>query len=175
LTAAVNQHGAPGVALLDIKGDTETLLRNARKQALHLMLAGIATIGLLLGVSLGSAGAAARTLLPVLAAMLTTTGTLLALGIQLNLFHLISLLLVLGIGLNYALFFQRRAENPESAQRAGLAVGLCGMTSLAAFACLTFTPIPVLHAIGLTVLLGTLYSLFYAAAWRPNSAMPDPG
>jgi predicted exporter len=175
LTAAVNQHDAPGVALLDIKGDTETLLRNARKQALHLMLAGIATIGLLLGVSLGSAGAAARTLLPVLAAMLTTTGTLLALGIQLNLFHLISLLLVLGIGLNYALFFQRRAENPESAQRAGLAVGLCGMTSLAAFACLTFTPIPVLHAIGLTVLLGTLYSLFYAAAWRPNSAMPDPG
>ena len=175
LRDAVKQHEAPGVALLDIKGDTETLLRHARKQALHLMLAGIATIGLLLGVGLGSAGAAARTLLPVLAAMLTTTATLLALDIRLNLFHLISLLLVLGIGLNYALFFQRRAENPESAQRAGLAVGLCGMTSLAAFACLTLTPIPVLHAIGLTVLLGTLYSLFYAAAWRPNNAMRNPG
>ncbi|HEX7972050.1 MAG TPA: permease-like cell division protein FtsX, partial [Thiobacillus sp.] len=175
LTAAVDRLGAPGVALLDIKGDTETLLRNARKQAWHLMLAGIATIGLLLGVGLGSAGAAVRTLLPVLAAMLTTTATLLALGIRLNLFHLISLLLVLGIGLNYALFFGRRAEDPESARRAGLAVGLCGMTSLAAFACLTLTSIPVLRAIGLTVLLGTLYSLFFAAAWRPNNARHDPG
>jgi predicted exporter len=175
LTAAVSQHDAPGVALLDIKGDTETLLRNAREQALHLMLAGIATIGLLLGLSLGSVSAAAKVLLPVLAAMLTTMGTLLALGIRLNLFHLISLLLVMGIGLNYALFFQRRAENPEAAQRAGLAVGLCGMTSLAAFACLTLAAIPVLNAIGLTVLLGTLYSLFYAAAWRPNSGMRNPG
>jgi predicted exporter len=166
LTAAVKQHRAPGVVLLDIKGDTETLLRNTREQALHLMLAGIVTIGLLLRFSLGSARAAASTLLPVLAAMLTTTAALLALGIRLNLFHLISLLLVLGIGLNYALFFQRRAENEESARRAALAVGLCGLTSLAAFTCLTLAPIPVLRAIGLTVLLGTLFSLFYAAAWR---------
>lgn len=175
LTAAVKQHGAANVALLDIKRDTETLLSNARQQALTLMLAGIATIGLLLWVGLGKAGAAARTLLPVLAAMLTTTATLLALDIRLNLFHQISLLLVLGIGLNYALFFQRRDENPESAQRAGLAVGLCGMTSVAAFACLTLTRIPVLHAIGLTVLLGTLFSLFYAAAWRPHNSMLNRG
>lgn len=175
LTAALDQSRAPGVALLDIKGDTETLLRNARKQALLLMLAGIATIALLLGIGLGSASAAARTLLPVLAAMLTTTAALLALGIRLNLFHLISLLLVLGIGMNYALFFQRRAENEEAAQRAGLAVGLCGLTSLAAFSCLALTSIPVLHAIGLTVLLGTLFSLFYAAAWRPNGAPSNPG
>jgi predicted exporter len=175
LTAAVKQHPVPGMALLDIKGDTETLLRNAREQALHLMLAGIVTIGLLLRFSLGSARAAATTLLPVLAAMLTTTATLLALGERMNLFHLISLLLVLGIGLNYALFFQRSTENPESGQRASLAVGLCGLTSLAAFTCLMLTPIPVLHAIGLTVLLGTLFSLLYAAAWRPNNATSNRG
>jgi predicted exporter len=175
LTTAIDQHRAPGVALLDIKGDTETLLRNARKQALLLMLAGIAMIALLLAIGLGSVGNAIRTLLPVLAAMLTTTATLLALGIRLNLFHLISLLLVLGIGMNYALFFQRRAENEEAAQRAGLAVGLCGLTSLAAFSCLALTPIPVLHAIGLTVLLGTLLSLLYAAAWRPAVAPNNPG
>jgi predicted exporter len=166
LTAAVKQHRAPGMALLDIKGDTETLLRHARKQSLHLMLAGVVSIGLLLRFGLGSTRIAARTLLPVLAAMLTTTAALLALGERLNLFHLISLLLVLGIGLNYGLFFQRGAENPEAAQRAALAVGLCGMTSLAAFTCLMLVSIPVLHAIGLTVLLGTLLSLFYASAWR---------
>jgi predicted exporter len=166
LIAAVNQHPVTGMSLLDIKGDTETLLRNAREQALLLMLAGVGTIGLLLWFSLGNARVAAMTLLPVLAAMLTTTASLLALGERLNLFHLISLLLVLGIGLNYALFFQRRAESPESARRATLAVGLCGLTSMGAFTSLALTPIPVLHAIGLTVLFGTLFSIFYAATWR---------
>jgi len=167
LVEAVKQHPVPGMSLLDIKGDTESLLRSAREQALYLMLAGIATISVLLRVSLGSVRVAAITLLPVLAAMLTTTATLQVLGEQLNLFHLISLLLVLGIGMNYALFFQRGAGNPAAAQRASLAVGLCGLTSLTAFTCLALAPIPVLHAIGLTVLLGTLFSLLYAAAWRP--------
>ena len=175
LIAAVHRHPVSGMSLLDIKGDTETLLRNAREQALILMLAGIGTIGLLLWFSLGNARVATMTLLPVLAAMLTTTAALLALGERLNLFHLISLLLVLGIGLNYALFFQRRAESPESARRASLAVGLCGLTSMGAFTILTFTPIPVLHAIGLTVLFGTLFSLFYAAAWRARSLPSKPG
>lgn len=175
LTAAVDQHPAPGMALLDIKGDTEVLLRNAREQALYLMLAGIATIALLLGVGLGNAWAAARTLLPVLAAMLTTTAALLVLGVRLNLFHLISLLLVLGIGLNYALFFQRSVENESAAQRTALAVSVCGMTSIAAFTCLTLTSIPVLQAIGLTVLLGTLFSLFYTATWRIPDARNNPG
>lgn len=175
LTAALDRHRAPGVALLDIKGDTETLLRNAREQALLLMLGGIVTIALLLRIGLGNAGAATRTLLPVLAAMLTTTAALLALGIRLNLFHLISLLLVLGIGMNYALFFQRRAENAEAARRAGLAVALCGLTSLTAFACLALTSIPVLHAIGLTVLLGTLFSLLYAGVLRPGGGPDNPG
>jgi hypothetical protein len=32
-----------------------------------------------------------------------------------------------------------------------------------------------LHAIGLTVLLGTLFSLFYAAVWRPDVAPNNPG
>lgn len=168
LRAALEQHHTPSVTLLDIKRDTETLLSNAREQALLLILAGIAAIALLLRIDLGSARAAARTLLPVLAAMLTTAATLLALGISLNLFHLISLLLVLGTGMNYALFFQRRAENAEDARRAGLAVGLCSLTSLAAFTCLTLTSIAVLQAIGLTVLLGTLFLLLFSASWRPR-------
>ncbi len=164
LADAFARHCAPGVALLDIKGDTEALLRNARTQAQGLILAGVVTIALLLWTALRSARAAALTLLPVLAAMLTTVAALLALGIRLNLFHLISLLLVMGTGMNYALFFQRRAENEEDARRTALAVALCGITSLGAAAILALAAIPVLHAIGLTILLGTLFSLFYAVA-----------
>src|SRR5258707_3160485 len=36
-----------------------------------------------------------------------TTGALLALGNRLTIFHLVAMLLVVGVGLNYALFFNR--------------------------------------------------------------------
>lgn len=169
LATAIEQHRSAGVELLDIKGDTESLLRNARMQALGLILAGILTIGILLWIAQRSARAAMQTLLPVLAAMLTTVALLLALGIRLNLFHLVSLLLVMGAGLNYALFFRRRPENEASVRQTDFAVGLCGLTSLTAAACLAIAPIPVLHAIGLTIFLGTLFSLFYAIAWRTHN------
>jgi predicted exporter len=100
---------------------------------------------------------------------------LLALDIRLNLFHLISLLLVLGIGLNYALFFQRYPGSGAPHPQAGLAVGVCGTTSAVAFACLAVSSVPALHAIGATVLLGTLFSLLYAAAFRPLNSPQNPG
>ncbi len=181
LQADIAQRGGTGVTLLDIKGDAETLLRHTREQSLWLVAIGIAVIGVLLVATLGSVRVALTTLAPVLASMLMTVAALVAMGERLNLFHLISLLLVLGIGLNYALFFLRpptareigsnppdAASEPSAgdASRATLAVTVCGMTSLTAFACLTLSAIPVLHAIGLTVLLGTLFSLMNVAAWR---------
>jgi predicted exporter len=158
----------PGVTLIDLKGDAENLLRHAREQALWLIGAGIVIIALLLAAALQSPRAAARALAPVLAALVMAVAALVLIGERLNLFHLISLLLVLGIGLNYALFFQRRDTHASHAQ---LAVALCGSTSLAAFACLALSSIPVLHAVGLSVVLGTLFSLFNLAAWRHANAV----
>src|SRR5207244_6220135 len=50
---------------------------------------------------------ALRVMLPVYAAIAMTVACLGLLGIGLSLFHLVSLLLVLGIGLNYSLFFSQ--------------------------------------------------------------------
>lgn len=159
----------PEVSLIDLKGDAESLLRHAREQALWLVGVGIVVIALLLAVALKSPRAAARALLPVLTALVMAVAALVLAGERLNLFHLISLLLVLGIGLNYALFFQDRDTHSTQAR---LAVSLCGATSLTAFACLALSRIPVLHAVGLSVVLGTLFSLLNLAASRkPGRAM----
>lgn len=181
LRADIEQRAVAGVALLDIKGDTEHVLRNAREQSLWLVGAGMLVIAALLTWSLGGWRAALPTMAPVVASMCMTAAALVAVGARLNLFHLISLLLVLGIGLNYALFFRRLGnESPatstptgdqddasrDDTRRASMAVGVCAMTSLSAFACLALSAIPVLHAIGITVLLGTIFSLINVAAWR---------
>ena len=49
-------------------------------------------------------------------------------------------------------------------QRTLLALVVCGATTLSAFGCLALSQTPVLHAIGITVSLGTVLSFTLAAA-----------
>lgn len=84
-------------------------------------------------------------------------------GERLSLFHLVSLLLVLGVGLNYALFFNRPFADEEERRRTWLSLTVCILAGLSAFGTLAFSRTPVLHAIGLTVGLGAAFSLLAAA------------
>jgi predicted exporter len=79
-------------------------------------------------------------------------------------------LLVLGIGVNFALFFNRAWTDELERRRTHLALLVCSLTSLSAFGTLAFSQTPVLHAIGLTVSLGVLLSLFSSAALAVNTA-----
>jgi len=99
---------------------------------------------------------------PVYAAIAMTVACLLAFGEGLSLFHLVSLLLVLGVGLNYALFFNRAELGSESERETSLALSVCFLTTLSAFGCLSTSRIPVLSAIGLTVSIGSALSLLNA-------------
>jgi predicted exporter len=99
---------------------------------------------------------------PLFAIALTVTLFTLV-GEKLSLFHLVSLLLVLGIGLNYALFFHRVARASEESRQTSLALGLCIFATLSAFGTLASSQTPVLHAIGLTVSVGAVLSLLLSA------------
>ena len=67
-----------------------------------------------------------------------------------NLFHLMALVLVLGIGIDMGIFLIETNE----ANTTWLAVSLSAYTSLFAFGLLTLSNIPVLHHFGITVLIG---------------------
>ena len=73
-------------------------------------------------------------------------------GETLSIFHIIGLLLVLGIGLDYGLF---RARTPATGQ-AGTrhALRTCWLSTLMVFALLSSSEVPVLHALGSTVAIG---------------------
>ncbi|HPE73314.1 MAG TPA: MMPL family transporter, partial [Candidatus Competibacter sp.] len=88
--------------------------------------------------------------------------TLLALGERLSLFHLVSLLLVLGIGVDYGLFFSRPGTDPAARRRTLHALLVCCGSALTVFILLSTSTLPALHAIGLTVSLGVVAS-FVAA------------
>tara|TARA_R110000850_G_scaffold129510_2_gene249460 strand:+ start:8164 stop:10476 length:2313 start_codon:yes stop_codon:yes gene_type:complete len=100
-------------------------------------------------------GQAWRVLLPPLGALLATLALFSALNIGLTLFHLLGLLLVLGIGLDAGIFSTEHPDSPA----AWLAISLSCASSLLAFGLLSFSATPALHYLGLTCLVGL------ASAW----------
>lgn len=91
-----------------------------------------------------------RVLLPPVGAVILTLGIFAALQIGLSLFHLLGLLLVLGIGLDAGIFSTEHPDDPA----AWLAITLSCASSLLAFGLLAFSATPALHFLGTTCLIG---------------------
>lgn len=176
LSSALAARAAPGTRLVDLKQVSSQMLDAYRHEALHQAAWGALLIGALLVVGLGSLRRAWRVTLPVAAALALSIALLVLGGQRLSVFHLVALLLVLGIGLNYALFFERRFADEEDRQRTLLALAVCSLSTMATFGFLALSSTPVLHAIGSTTALGALLSLVLAALWtgRPRELRTEP-
>jgi predicted exporter len=155
---------AQGAALIDLKGDVESILAEYRRTAVWAALGGAALIVVLLFVQLRSPAVVARVVVALGAAVLITAGALLVVEGALTLFHLVALLLVAGIGTNYAMFFARLPAD-TALRRATLgSVLLAAFTSFVAFGLLATSATPVLHMIGATVGVGTVAGVAAGAA-----------
>ncbi|HTD06377.1 MMPL family transporter [Undibacterium sp.] len=153
---------AKGVTAIDLKDDTSHLINGYRNQSLILSGVGILLIALLLLLSLSSIRDTVRVLYPVLTGTVICVALTILRGEKLTLFHLVALLLVIGIGLNYALFFNRHEHSADDTRRNHLSLLVCSLTTFLSFGTLMLSRIPVLHAIGQTVALGSLLCLICA-------------
>lgn len=169
LGAALRAHGDEGVMHIDLKREADALVAAYRLESLRLFALGLACIAALVFAGLRDAAATLRVLAPALAAALLTVATLLACGMRLTIVHLVALLLVIGVGLNYALFFNRRAADPAERALTRLSLVAAIFTTLCAALALATCGTPVLRAIGLTILAGTFYAFLASAllARRP--------
>ena len=77
-------------------------------------------------------------------------------GVELNLFHLVALILAAGLGLDYALFFDHAGDDRDDQLRTLHALVVCSLMTLLVFSLLALSSIPVLRAIGSTVAIGVL-------------------
>lgn len=163
LAAALDQMHLTSIHLLDVKQEVGDLYRSYRGQALRFALIGAAAIALLLLVSLRSVKRAWEVLLPLAAALLATTALLTLDGRQLTMFHLVGMLLVIGVGSNYTLFFERRTFAQSDPLRTVTSLVLCNTSTVIGFGLLALARAPVLNAIGATVALGAFLSLVFSA------------
>jgi predicted exporter len=169
LETSMRKDTEPGVQLLDLKAEADALVSGYRAEALKLSAIGLLGIAALVYAGLRSLTATARILAPVLAAALMDMATLSLLGVQLTLFHLVSLLLVVGVGTNYALFFNRPHSGDEDQGLLLLSLGVASAATLISALALAFSGTPVLRAIGMTTAVGTLYALILSALMAPRA------
>ena len=157
--------------LVDLKQVSSDMVDGFRVEALSQAGWGAGLILLLLAGGLGSARRALQVALPAAAALVLTVALLVAFGERLSVFHLVALLLVLGIGLNYALFFERVAVDADERARTRLALAVCGISTIVTFGFLALSSTPVLHAIGSTVALGAALAWTMSALWARRDAL----
>lgn len=166
--------GDPSIVLLDLKTESDALYRSYLRNALSSALIGLAIIVFLLLFSLRSIPRVLQVLLPLAAAVLIVSAGLVLSGQVLTLFHLVGLLLVVAIGSNYALFFDRREDAEDERGRMLASLIFANISTVIGFGLLGFSHAPVLQAIGITVAAGTVLSLIFSAIFLSAAANSAP-
>ena len=119
----------------------------------------------LLLIALRSPLRVARVLAPLVLAVLTVAAGLALCGVQLTILHLVGMLLIVAVGSNYALFFDRQANSHEAGSEALTLASLviANASTVIGFGLLSFSQVPVLVALGTTVAPGAFLALLFAA------------
>lgn len=165
--------GMQDVRLLNLKQETDRLYTEYRHQASKFIVAGAIAVIVLLLVALRSMRRLTDVLLPLTIAVVITMALMTWGGRQLTMFHLIGLMLVVGVGSNYTLFFERGTFSDIDPGRTIVSIVLCNMATIIGFGMLALAHAPVLSSIGLTVAIGTFLCLVVAIAYRHRIAQPQ--
>jgi predicted exporter len=152
---------------LDLKQESDALYAGYLTEAIRLSLAGILALTVLLLIALRSWLRVAKVLAPLALAVLCVAAGLAASGIQLTILHLVGMLLIVAVGSNYALFFDRQTRvhdaGGESLTLASLVIA--NLSTVIGFGLLSFSQVPVLVALGTTVAPGAFLALLFAAVF----------
>jgi predicted exporter len=151
--AAQNSH--VNIQFYDLEQISSSLLSDFYSEFLSIVSIAMLVIISILFVSLHNTS---RVIAVVLALALTLgleISLLVGIGQHFTLFHLVSLVLVFGLGLDYALFFIRD-ESAQDQKKTFMGLLICALSTFSVFGILALSKIPVLHIIGMTTALGVV-------------------
>jgi predicted exporter len=176
VAAALQRAELNDALVLDLKQESDALYAGYLTEAIHLSLGGALALIVLLLIALRSPLRVARVLAPLLLAVLIVAAALALCGVHLTILHLVGMLLIIAVGSNYALFFDRQAYLDETGSEALTLASLviANASTVIAFGLLSFSQVPVLVALGTTVAPGAFLALLFAAMFARNDpSSPD--
>lgn len=161
--------GLDGVRWVDTVGAISTVLGHYRHyMAWVVVISYFAVYGLLYP---RYRGATWRVLAPTALASVATLAVLGIAGQSLQLFHVLALMLVLGVGVDYGIFLQEHGARRDPT--AWLAVVLSALSTLLSFGLLSLSNTPALRAFGLTMLIGTTVVWLIVPCFDQDRATKD--
>jgi predicted exporter len=164
LRAAIAALNTPDLRVLDLTTETSTLYQTYRNQSIAYASAGMVAIFIIFTLYHWSLKRAVRLMWPLVAAVLWTGSILALAGTVLSIFHIVALLLVVGVGSNYALFFDNQVDD-VSLGPVMISLVVCNLSTIFGFGVLGFSTMPVLSAIGATVGIGAVLCLVLSALY----------
>jgi predicted exporter len=166
--------GLDGVQWVDQIAEISSVLRTYRQYVGWLVAASFVGVYGLLYLRYGRASW--RALAPTAIAIAGTLAVFGLAGHHLQLFHMLALMLLLGIGVDYGIFFQEQDATPRN-QSAWVAVGLSAVSTLLSFGLLGLSSTPALRAFGITMASGIpivwLTAPCFATKQHVNEAGPE--
>lgn len=162
-TLPAQAQGLPGVRWVDRTADFSALLRHYRRLMSGLLLVGVVLVFALLWWRYR--GNAWRVMLPTLLAGVATVAALGWLGQPLQLFNVLALLLLLGMGIDYGIFLLEHDGDPA----AWTAVCVGAASTWLSFGLLALSSTPALRAFGLTLLFGIGLVWLLSPLFRPSA------
>jgi predicted exporter len=158
----------PGVSFVDKAASVSKLFGEYRADAAIWLAGALALVLILLMLRYGPRGGLAVTL-PVLLAVAVTLAAFGYARVPFTLFNWLALMLVLGVGANYAVFLREgtlRADAGPGAVWTG--VLLSSATTLLSFGMLGMSSMPALRSFGATLSLGIMVSVLLAPIGIPS-------
>ena len=164
--------GLEGVHFLDPTADLSALLAHYRERALLLLALSVGVMLLPLVWRYGGRGGG-RVLLPPLLAVVLTPPLLALAGVPFSFFAAMALVLVLAIGVDYAVFCAE--AEPQHDAPTLLATLLSALTTQVSFGLMIFSAIAGLRGFGATMLLGLALAVVFAPYGRGGRPAPRLG
>lgn len=153
-------HGLEGVSWVDKPAEISDLLQRYRISMTQMLVLGHV---LVLGALCWRFGHQAwRAWLPTVLASVLVVGVMALLGMPWQLFNVLALLLLLGVGIDYGIFLQEHEDDPH----AWLAVVVGAGSTWLSFGLLGLSQTPALKAFGTTLMLGLPLVLVLAPLYR---------
>lgn len=157
------------VTYFSVVESAQDSLHSLRKQAQWFLLLALGLIAAFMFWWFPPRQALRLSAVPIIAISVTLL-FFICLQVQMNLFHAMAFFLVVGLGMDYAIF---ASELRERRLEAVTAITLSALTSLLSFGLLALSALPAVSAFGLTVLIGNTCNFFVSlciAAQTPPRA-----
>ncbi|PRQ07652.1 MMPL family transporter [Enhygromyxa salina] len=168
------------VHLFDQRALMAEIYASHRVSTMQLVGVGLLAVFALIFARYRRLGPALAAFVPALLAAATTVAILVLTGHALNLMHVVSLLLVLSMGVDYGVFLAESRGRPSEVAATVSSLLACCLSTVLAFGLLAMSSNPAMQAIGLTTGIGVFASLVLAPtalilfAGGPR-ADPQPG